>query len=206
MFFMFLMGIIVCFMTEVNKLSEGHQNSYCNKETENFDHEEEEIEVEDSTKGFQTINYGEGKTLKISEESIFLKKINQFNRFEKVLTFCIVGALIFLVWTCQLLYDVTIEGPMIDEQIEVYEAENERIQENLNMIYSLYWDFAYDPWNEEVEIYTDISLDLKLDESFVNEIIHLQLENYFSNENKIRRLQEEKLNLSQKKWKLYFGR
>lgn len=113
-------------------------------------------------------------------------------------------SIIFLIWGCTLINSVG-TGHTIDEKIEMYEAENTSIEERIDATVKNYMNFETTTYAElkDEDALNLVSLfpELKSDT-----LVQQQIEVYVANNQKIRELKEEKIDLSKAKWKLYFGR
>ena len=96
-------------------------------------------------------------------------------------------------------------GAVIDKKIAMYQKENTKIENQMDVLVSQYMKFETDTYGElknESSI-TLVSLypDLKSDE-----LVKKQIEVYESNNKEIRKMKEQKINLKVSKWWLYFGK
>lgn len=96
-------------------------------------------------------------------------------------------------------------GTVIDKKIAMYQKENTKIENQMDVLVSQYMKFETDTYGElknESSI-TLVSLypDLKSDE-----LVKKQIEVYESNNKEIREMKEKKINLKVLKWWLYFGK
>lgn len=94
---------------------------------------------------------------------------------------------------------------VIDKKIAMYQKENTKIENQMDVLVSQYMKFEMDTYGElknESSI-TLVSLypDLKSDE-----LVKKQIEVYESNNKEIREMKEKKINLKVLKWWLYFGK
>lgn len=113
-------------------------------------------------------------------------------------------SMIFLSWVFVLIYKVG-TGYTIDNKIAMYEEENASIEESIDVTVRSYMDFEASTYGElkDKDAMDLISLfpELKSDT-----LVQKQIEVYVANNDKIKELKEEKIDLSKSKWKLYFGR
>lgn len=123
----------------------------------------------------------------------------------------VVGLCISVLVSCILLIKVinlTVDvktANTIKQKIEMYEQKNLAIEENIDAIVKNYMAFEADTY-AEVKDKDAISLvsvfpDLKSDS-----LVQQQIELYMSNNQKLLELNEEEINLSRKRFELYFGR
>lgn len=112
----------------------------------------------------------------------------------------LVITLIFLICTAH----TVASGRVIDKKIQMYEEENTYIEGQLNILVSQYMKYESDTYKEfrNQDSVTLVSLypDLKSDE-----LVKKQCETYINNNNQIKALKEDKIDLGTEKWMLYFG-
>lgn len=118
--------------------------------------------------------------------------------------FPLLGAFVCLIAAIVLCVGVK-DGAVIDEKIAMYQKENTKIENQMDVLVSQYMKFETDTYGElknESSI-TLVSLypDLKSDE-----LVKKQIEVYESNNKEIREMKEQKIDLKVLKWWLYFGK
>ena len=118
--------------------------------------------------------------------------------------FPLFGAFVCLVVGIVLCVSVT-DGSVIDKKIAMYQKENTKIENQMDVLVSQYMKFEMDTYGElknESSI-TLVSLypDLKSDE-----LVKKQIDVYESNNKEIREMKEKKIDLKVLKWWLYFGK
>lgn len=117
--------------------------------------------------------------------------------------FC-AAAMLLLFWGGTLINDVTAVFA-IDDKITMYEEENASIEKSIDVAVRSYMDYEASTYGElkDKDAINLVSLypELKSD-TLVQEQINI----YVANNDKIKQLKEEKINLSKVKWMLYFGR
>lgn len=116
----------------------------------------------------------------------------------------LLGAFVCLIVGIVLCVSVT-DGSVIDKKIAMYQKENTKIENQMDILVSQYMKFETDTYGElknESSI-TLVSLypDLKSDE-----LVKKQIEVYESNNKEIREMKEKKIDLKVLKWWLYFGK
>lgn len=98
-----------------------------------------------------------------------------------------------------------INGRVIDDKIKMYEEENTKIETSIGELVKQYMKYESDTLvelkGESSIVLVSLYPELKSDE-----LIKTQIEIYQTNSQKIKELREEKLNLSNYKWWLYFGK
>lgn len=116
----------------------------------------------------------------------------------------LLGAFVCLIAAIVLCVGVK-DGAVIDEKIAMYQKENTKIENQMDVLVSQYMKFEADTYGElknESSI-TLVSLypDLKSDE-----LVKKQIDVYESNNKEIREMKEKKIDLKVLKWWLYFGK
>jgi len=120
-----------------------------------------------------------------------------------LITFGILTA-VFGMWIF-LLINAVGTSATIDQKIKMYEEENSRIEKSVDVIVKGYMEF-------EASTYTGlkdkdaISLVSLFPELKSDSLVQQQIEIYVANNQKIKGLKENKIDLSAAKWKLYFGK
>jgi hypothetical protein len=109
-----------------------------------------------------------------------------------------------LIWIGHLVVEVG-TGHTIDEKIAMYEEENRAIEESIDATVKAYMEFEA---NTYVELKDKDSMNLVslFPELKSDTLVQQQIEVYVSNNNQIKELKEEKIELSRAKFKLYFGK
>ncbi len=98
-----------------------------------------------------------------------------------------------------------------DKKIEMYEEENNNIQNSVSQIVESYKNYEQNTYSESLKSIdtnnTDIVVLTQLyPELKSNEMVNKQIDIYQENNNKIKGLKEEKINNEIAKWWLYFGK
>lgn len=97
-----------------------------------------------------------------------------------------------------------VDGITAKPKIEMYQEENEKIEEDINILVKEYMEYEKDTYKEfkTESVTTLIALfpDLKSDE-----LVNKQINIYVENNNKIKELKEKEIDMSIGKWLLYFG-
>lgn len=113
-------------------------------------------------------------------------------------------SIIFLIWVFILINRVG-TGYTIDNKIAMYEEENASIEESINVTVKSYMDFEASTYGE-LKDKDAINLVSLFPELKSDTLVQKQIEVYVANNDKIKELKEEKIDLSKSKWKLYFGK
>lgn len=95
-------------------------------------------------------------------------------------------------------------GKTIDERISMYKEENKKIEDQMDILVSQYMDYESDTFNK-LKNENSVTLVNLYPELKSDELIKKQIEIYENNNNKIKKLKEDKIDLKTKKWWLYFG-
>jgi hypothetical protein len=98
-----------------------------------------------------------------------------------------------------------------DKKIEMYEEENNNIQNSISQIVESYKNYEQNTYSESLKNIdtnnTDIIVLTQLyPELKSNEMVNKQIDIYQENNNKIKDLKEERINNEIAKWWLYFGK
>ena len=101
--------------------------------------------------------------------------------------------------------DVVGEEREIDQRIAMYEEENEEIEANIDAIVSNYMDFESSTY-EKLKNQNAIDLVSTFPELKSDKFVQKQIEVYIANNDQMKKLKEKKIELSSKKWHLYFGK
>ena len=117
-----------------------------------------------------------------------------------------VGVILAISSIACIFYIVTymVDGITAKPKIEMYQEENEKIEEDINILVKEYMEYEKDTYKEfkAESVTTLIALfpDLKSDE-----LVNKQINIYVENNNKIKELKEKEIDMSIGRWLLYFG-
>lgn len=95
---------------------------------------------------------------------------------------------------------------VIDHKIEMYQEENTKIEQEVDNLVKEYIDHEHDTFAELKEEKNAITLVTLFPELKSDSLVKQQIEIYVKNNTKIKKLKEEKIDISLAKWKLYFGK
>jgi len=114
-------------------------------------------------------------------------------------------ACLMVLACCIMWCDVSTEC-VIDQKIEMYQEENDKIEAEIAIIVSQYMEYEKDTLigvspNEDVMVLVSLFPELKSDE-----LVKQQISIHTSNASKIKSLKENKIDIGIEKWLLYFGR
>ena len=100
---------------------------------------------------------------------------------------------------------ILINGRTFDDKIAMYEQENEAIEQSVDVLVKDYYKHESDTYSslkpENAVLFASAYPELQS-----NELATKQLEIYVDNNNKIKELKEDQINLSRNRFWLYFGR
>lgn len=100
---------------------------------------------------------------------------------------------------------ILIYGRTLDDKIEMYEEENLRIEQSVNVLVKDYYKHESDTYSslkpENAVLFASAYPELQS-----NDLAMKQLEIYVENNDKIKELKEDQINLSRNRFWLYFGR
>ncbi len=109
-----------------------------------------------------------------------------------------------LTWCCSLIHTIG-TGHTIDDKISMYQEENATIEENINTVVKNYMEYESKTF-ENLKDDDAINLVSLFPELKSDTLVSQQIEVYIANNEKIKELKEDKINLSKAKFNLYFGR
>jgi hypothetical protein len=98
-----------------------------------------------------------------------------------------------------------INGRTIQAKIDMYQEENANIEESMDLLVQKYMNYESDTYGELKEE-SSITLVSLYPELKADTLVSQQLIIYVENNNKIKELKEKKINISNYKWWLYFGK
>lgn len=113
-------------------------------------------------------------------------------------------SIVFLIWCIILIFIVGTEQT-INAKISMYEEENTAIEESINDTVKNYMEFESKTYSD-LKTEDAINLVSLFPELKADTLVQKQIELYISNNNSIKQLKEEKIDLSRAKWRLYFGK
>ena len=100
---------------------------------------------------------------------------------------------------------ILINGRTLDDKIAMYEQENAAIEQSVDVLVKDYYRHESDTYSsltpENAVLFASAYPELQS-----NELATKQLEIYVDNNNKIKELKEDQINLSKNRFWLYFGR
>lgn len=121
--------------------------------------------------------------------------------------FGILGGLIGFIALIGIFFNIgfLIQGRTLDDKIAMYEQENAAIEQSVDVLVKDYYKHESDTYSslkpENAVLFASAYPELQS-----NELATKQLEIYVDNNNKIKELKEDQINLSKNRFWLYFGR
>ena len=98
-----------------------------------------------------------------------------------------------------------VNGRTLDNKIVMYTEENENIETEMNTLVEQYMNYESGTYGE-LKGESSITLVSLYPELKADTLVTKQIEVYIANNEKIKKLKEKKIDLSIKKWWLYFGK
>lgn len=97
-----------------------------------------------------------------------------------------------------------VSGRKIDDKIAMYVEENQNIETQMNALVEQYMNYESGTYGE-LKGESSITLVSLYPELKADALVTKQIEVYIANNEKIKELKEDKIDLSAKRWWLYFG-
>lgn len=118
-------------------------------------------------------------------------------------TGAVVLGIIDIVMICFIFWLMT-NGIIAEDKIKMYQEENNQIQESIDTIVAKYMDYEKGTFknvkSESPITYVSLYPQLQADE-----LVKKQIDLYVANNNKIKKLKEQEIEMKIGKWLLYFG-
>ena len=116
------------------------------------------------------------------------------------------GVLFFIFLIVTIITSVgVVKGRVLDEKIAMYMEENQNIETQMNTLVEQYMNYESGTYGE-LKGESSITLVSLYPELKADALVTKQIELYVANNEKIKELKEEKIDLSAAKWWLYFGK
>lgn len=96
-------------------------------------------------------------------------------------------------------------GKTINQRIDMYQEQNNKIEENISVLVENYMNYESETF-KECSSDSSITLVSLYPELKSDALVEQQCNLYIENNKKIMELKEEQINLTVKKWWLYFGK
>ena len=97
------------------------------------------------------------------------------------------------------------QAKIIDEKISMYQEENKNIEEQIDNLVKQYMNYEGSTL-KEFSSESSITLITMYPDLKSDELVKAQIDTYTKNNNKIKKLKEDKLDYRLAKWWLYFGK
>ena len=118
---------------------------------------------------------------------------------------CVPGFFFFVFLVISIFVGIgVVNGRTLDSKIAMYTEENENIETEMNSLVEQYMNYESGTYGE-LKGESSITLVSLYPELKADTLVTKQIEVYIANNEKIKNLKEKKINLSVKKWWLYFG-
>ena len=111
----------------------------------------------------------------------------------------------FIIAICCLAPKVATES-VVDSKIAIYQEENANIEQDIDRIVQEYLVHEHNTFADLKTEESSITLVTLFPELKSDTLVQQQIEIYVANNNKIKALKEEKIELAKIRWVLYFGR
>ena len=113
---------------------------------------------------------------------------------------------ILCIITIVCLTTLVVNQRTVDQRIEIYQEENMNIETKVKETVRTFMNYEESTYKQLVENADLTTLVIKYPELNSNELIKTEINLYIENNNKIKALKEEKINITIYKWLLYFGK
>lgn len=100
---------------------------------------------------------------------------------------------------------VIVNGRVVDQKIEMYSEENKVIETQIETVVTDYMKYESETL-KDLKGNSAITLVSLYPELKADELVKTQIKTYQENNSKIKKLKEEKIDISVAKWWLYFGK
>ncbi len=124
--------------------------------------------------------------------------------YEFICALCLVGGLVKIA-IMAILIGLIVNGRVLDKKITMYEEENTKIEKQIATVVEKYMDYEHDTFTdcstENMIALVDLYPELKSDT-----LVSKQIDIYINNNNEIKSLRNKKLNISNYRWWVYFGK
>ena len=111
------------------------------------------------------------------------------------------GVLIAMI---ALIVDVS-DGKVIPEKIAMYETENQKIEESIDLVIQKYLGYETETYEKMRGEGGSVAIVTAYPELASSTLVAKQIETYINNNDMIKALKVQQISLSVKKWWLYFG-
>lgn len=119
---------------------------------------------------------------------------------------CCICFIVCIIAAFVMLFMVGGKDKVLDEQISMYEEENIKIEATIDSVVKDYLGYEKDTYKTIRDDGGTIASVIAYPELASSELVAKQLEVYVANNEKIKGLKKDKIELSREKWWLYFGK
>lgn len=134
------------------------------------------------------------------------KSLNDWDESWEDFQFIGVAAIILNLLVICILVGILVNGRTLDSKLEMYSEENIKIETKVKETIRAYMNYEGETYNNLVKEADLETLIIKYPELSSNELIKKEIEIYQENNSKIKEIREKKINLSNIKFWLYFGK
>ena len=124
-------------------------------------------------------------------------------------TISIVFNIILFVAIVIMASELFVNSKTLSQKISMYQEENERIENQINLVVNKYQEYEKDTYEKFKDDYSEmdvVALVSMYPELKSDALIQKQIDVYVKNNESIKELKGKKIDLSHYKWFLYFGR
>ena len=146
----------------------------------------------------------EKKSLKETKTFYYYDDEVHISLYKGLAFFFGIVSVIFFIWVFSLANTVG-TGHTIDSKIAMYEEENKSIENSIEFTVKSYMDYEASTY-QKIKDKDAINLVALIPKLKSDKLVQKQIDVYLTNNDKIKELKEEKIDLSKAKWKLYFGK
>lgn len=143
---------------------------------------------------------GVGYVLYKKYESSYNDELSNFGFCIFLFSLCAEIIVVFFIFCT--LFDIS-KYQIIDKKISMYQIENKNIEEQVTEVVNEYKDYEQETIKNVGQM---SSILIKVPELKSNELVSKQIQVYMDNNNKIKKLKEEKIDIKISEWWLYFGK
>lgn len=130
--------------------------------------------------------------------------ISDWEEWSAAITGAGVAALIVCIIVTCVLSNGLVKGKLIDDKIQMYEEENAQIEEQLSEMIEQYQEYESGIFKEVAPESSTTLINL-YPELKADALVQKQIEVHIANNKKIKELKESQIDITVKKWWLYFG-
>lgn len=138
---------------------------------------------------------------------VYWRDFSEEGGIESIAGICsAVSIFISIVIACVSWHNIAVQGPILEQQIAMYERENAVIEENVAKIVQNYLTYENETYEElKPEYQNSITVATLYPKLSGDTVVAKQIETYMANRQTILNLKDKKIGLSKYHWLLYFG-